>query len=109
MKEFNEDFIKDTAQQFADSQQFEIDHKYDFKSVETGYVEGFKKALELVKNNGVLGDVSVLLPTDEEITDWVCDEFKIDGLNFDEDVETQYGYLPEYFKSFAKWIISNER
>lgn len=65
--------------------------------------------LESKVNNGVLDDVSVLLPTDEEITDWVCDEFKIDGLNFDEDVETQYGYLPEYFKSFAKWIISNER
>lgn len=65
--------------------------------------------LEEAFNNGVLDDVSVLLPTDEEITDWVCDEFKIDGLNFDEDVETQYGYLPEYFKSFAKWIISNER
>lgn len=71
--------------------------------------EGVRYQEQLVKNNGVLGDVSVLLPTDEEITDWVCDEFKIDGLNFDEDVETQYGYLPEYFKSFAKWIISNER
>ena len=84
MKEFNEDFIKDTAQQFADSQQFKIDHKYDFKSVETGYVEGFKKALELVKNNGV----SVLFSreqmidfadshnpdydiTDEELNNWL--------------------------------------
>ena len=58
MEKFNEDFIKDTAQQFADLQQFKSDHQYDFKSVETGYIEGFKKALELVKNNGVLGDVS---------------------------------------------------
>ena len=53
--------------------------------------------------------VSVSLPTDEEITDWVCNEFKIDGLDFDENVNTQNGYLPEHFKSFAKWILSNER
>jgi hypothetical protein len=56
-----------------------------------------------------LFSVSGSLPTDVEITDWVCNKFKIDGLDFDEDVNTQNGYLPEYFKSFAKWILSNER
>ena len=46
------------------------------------------------------------LPTDEEIGEWVCKEFKVDGLDADEDVRTQYGYLPAYFKSFAVWMRS---
>ena len=44
--------------------------------------------------------------SEEEITSWVCKEFNITGLDFDEDVKTQYGYLPEYFNSFYKWLLS---
>ena len=58
MKEINEDFIKDTAKMFANIQSDEI--KLNYKDgVYYGYMEGFKKALELVKNNGVLDDVIV--------------------------------------------------
>ncbi len=57
MEKFNEDFIKDTAKMFADMQSDDI--KLNYKDgVYYGYIEGFKKALELVKNNGVLDDVS---------------------------------------------------
>lgn len=57
MKEINDDFIKDTATIFADMQSDEI--KLNYKDgVYYGYLEGFRKALELVKNNGVLDDVS---------------------------------------------------
>lgn len=56
MEKFNEDFIKDTAKMFADMQSDDI--KLNYKDgVYYGYIEGFKKALELVKNNGVLDDV----------------------------------------------------
>lgn len=56
MEKFNEDFIKDTAKMFADMQSDDI--KLNYKDgVYYGYIEGFKKALELVKNNGVLDAV----------------------------------------------------
>ncbi len=57
MKNINEDFIKDTATMFADMQSDDI--KLNYKDgVYYGYIEGFKKALEVVKNNGVLDGVS---------------------------------------------------
>lgn len=53
MEKINEDFIKDTATMFADIQSDDI--KLNYKDgVYYGYIEGFKKALELVKNNSVL-------------------------------------------------------
>ena len=56
MEKINEDFIKDTATMFADIQSDDI--KLNYKDgVYYGYIEGFKKALELVKNNSVLDDV----------------------------------------------------
>ena len=42
--------------------------------------------------------------SDEEIENWVCEQFNITGLDYDENVKTQYGYLPEHFKDFARWM-----
>ena len=62
--------------------------------------------MQLLSANNLLKATKSELPTDEEIGEWVCKEFKVDGLDADEDVRTQYGYLPAYFKSFAVWMRS---
>jgi len=62
--------------------------------------------MQLLSANNLLKATKSELPTDEEIGEWVCKEFKVDGLDADEDVRTQYSYLPAYFKSFAVWMRS---
>ena len=81
-------------------------HDYDIRITHDAerYVAIFEEGLEYAsqqKGKG-LSDVKY-----EDIQDWICEKFKITGLDFDEDVKTQYGYLPEIFRDFAKWYRDN--